>query len=89
MNGMRDSRFCHTVSLLQNGTVLVVGGFTRGVYLQSVELYNPLTGVWTVTENMSNGRSYHAASLLQNGAVLITGGYNGSVFLNSVELYYP
>ena len=53
------------------------------VYLNSAELYDPSTGVWTITGNMNNARYYHTASVLTNGKVLVAGG--GS--LNSAELY--
>ena len=53
----------------------------------SAELYDPSTGIWTITGNMSSERVYHTASVLTNGIVIVTGGLIGSSPLNSAELY--
>ncbi|CAF5076140.1 unnamed protein product, partial [Rotaria sp. Silwood1] len=52
-------------------------------------LYDPSTGLWTVTCSMNNPRYFHKASVLSNGKVLITGGNDGEGQLKSVELYDP
>jgi hypothetical protein len=54
--------------------------------IEFAELYDPSTGIWTTTGNMSNERSYHTASVLTSGKVLVTGGKN-DVF--RAELYDP
>ncbi|CAF4244244.1 unnamed protein product, partial [Adineta steineri] len=46
------ARFGHISSTLVNGSVLVAGGYNGG-YLNSAELYDPTTGTWTTTANMS------------------------------------
>ncbi|CAF4283331.1 unnamed protein product [Rotaria socialis] len=46
-------RYYHTSSLLTNGKVLVAGGMGSSRYLNSTELYDPSTDVWTVTSSMS------------------------------------
>ncbi|CAF4049216.1 unnamed protein product [Rotaria sp. Silwood1] len=92
MNNARDS---HTASLLINGKVLVSGGyFTDGKgfweSLNSSELYDPATGMWTKTDIMSDGRQYHTASVLTSGKVLVSGGVDSYLrFLSSSELYDP
>ena len=54
MNTARDG---HTATLLPNGKVLVEGGYGSGVIgkkppvLSSKELYDPVTGTWTVITN--------------------------------------
>ncbi len=83
---MNNAREYHTASILTNGKVLVTGGNSSNVSINSAELYDPSTGNWTITGNMTNARYYHTSSILTNGKVLVTGGGN-SVILNSCELY--
>jgi hypothetical protein len=56
----------------------------------SAEIWDPTTGVWTLTGNMNWGHSGHTATLLADGTVLIAGGtdLNGSP-LASAEIYDP
>jgi len=87
-----------TATLLNNGMVLLTGGYNMIYsYLgnSSAELYNPVTGTWTATGSMSTNRCYHTATLLTNGLVLVTGGISGNnitgsgACLSSSELYNP
>jgi hypothetical protein len=66
---MTVARSQHTATLLSNGKVLIAGG---GV--ASTELYDPSTGTFTATGNMTEVRSQHTANLLPSGMVLIAGG---------------
>ncbi|HAH07174.1 MAG TPA: hypothetical protein DCM05_11750 [Elusimicrobia bacterium] len=78
----------HTMTLLQNGTVLVTGGVNTAV-LSRAETYNPLTGVWTNRAAMSAGRYAHTATLLLDGRVLVTGGDDGNGEISDSEIYDP
>ena len=78
-----------TMTLLQNGQVLVAGGSNSSGDLASAELYNPGTGKWVATGSMTAARYTHTATLLPNGLVLIAGGANSSGDLASAELYNP
>jgi Putative Ig domain/Galactose oxidase, central domain len=83
MGTMRNS---HTAVLLQDGTVLVVGG--QG--LASAEKFDPGTGKFTATPgSMTVARSTHTATLLNTGKVLIAGGTNGTTTLSTAELFDP
>ena len=86
---MHNARTDHTATLLQNGQVLVVGGFTGSV-LASTELYDSTRGKWTASGSLSTGRAGGTATLLPNGQVLVAGGL-GATFnsLSSAELYDP
>jgi WD40 repeat protein len=88
---MKHARARHTATLLQNGQVLVAGGYNgNGLIYATAELYNPVTGTWTATGTMSTARVYHTATLLPNGKVLVAGGENNnSNALSSAELYDP
>jgi (2Fe-2S) ferredoxin len=83
-----------TATLLPDGKVLVAGGEPpggEGNALASSELYNPATGTWSLTANMTTGRYGATATLLTNGLVLVTGGCSGGCgdepALSSTEVY--
>jgi len=83
----------HSATLLTNGKVLVAGGFIGFVPpfdIAASELYDPSTGTWTATGNLTDGRAAHTATLLPDGKVLVAGGA-GAFFslLASSELYDP
>ena len=86
---MASARANHTVTILQNGRALVVGG-TNGINdLASAELYDPGTNTWTAGGNLSTARESHTATLLPSGKVLVAGGSSGSTMLASAEIYDP
>ena len=99
---MTTARFGHTATLLQDGSVLIAGGYTVGipVFGQAVtataELYDPANGTFTATGNMTSVRAYHTATLLPDGRVLIAAGSAGELpavgpeySQVSAELYDP
>ncbi len=92
---MSNGRSLHTATLLNNSQVLMAGGdafFNNGAQAQSLsaaELFDPVTGSFTSTADMTTGRESHTATLLGNGQVLVVGGADstlGSV-LATAELY--
>jgi hypothetical protein len=69
-------RHSHTATLLPNGNVLAVGGFSNAFSsLDSAELYDTAAGTWSVTGSLNSVRVFHTATLLQNGKVLVAGGF--------------
>jgi len=76
--------------LLNNGKVLIAGGFVSGGAGTTVaELYDSSTGMFTQTGPMGNPRSqFSTATLLQNGTVLFAGGGNATVTARA-EVYDP
>lgn len=86
-------RVGHTATLLPDGKVLIAGGSDSEFFygaLSSAELYDPRTGTFSPTGEMSVKRLAHKATLLTNGKVLITGG-QGEGWANHdlAEIYDP
>jgi N-acetylneuraminic acid mutarotase len=84
---MATARAGHTAASLQNGKVLITGGytdFTNGAFHASstAELYDPATSSFSVTGPMGTARFEHTATLLPNGMVLVAGGGD-----STAELY--
>jgi N-acetylneuraminic acid mutarotase len=77
--------------VLNDGKVLVTGGFDENYeYINSAELYDPSTGRWSYTGNLTGTRALHTASVLNDGKVLVAGGERlTDGILNSAELYDP
>ena len=89
---LNTAHYYHTATLLQDGKVLVAGGWDAfGVPITSAELYDPATGAWTpTTSNLNTARAYHTATLLQDGKVLVASGWDATLaHTNSAELYNP
>jgi hypothetical protein len=85
---MRTPRRSHTATLLKNGKVLVVGGWSGGA-TGAAELYDPATNTWSVTGALTTGRYDHTATLLPSGKVLVVGGRNGTQVVATAEVYDP
>ncbi len=89
-NAPLSPRSNHTATLLPSGKVLIVGGRHGSTYLQTSEIYDPSTGVFTSTGIPLNQRSNHTATLLPSGKVLIAGGQgSNNNYLGSAEIYDP
>jgi len=92
---MIKPRTGHTATLLQNGRVLVTGGYNGDDgYLHECEVYDPDTNQWLYTGWMNQARWTHGAVGLDDGTVLIIGGYfEGDEYefeiLTSCEIYDP
>ena len=85
-----QARATHTATLLPNGKVLVAGGLSAGlsgtIYLDTAEIYDPPTALWTRTDNLGTKRGSHTATLLPSGKVLVAGGQTtGAVYSSSAE----
>lgn len=80
----------HTATLLNDGTVLVIGGEGNGHGLTTAEIFYPNENVWrSVLAPMRTGRSEHSATLLNDGRVLLAGGFDGNVATNRAEIFDP
>jgi len=86
---MSTTRYGHSMTLLQNGTVLIAGGFNNNDSLKTAEIYDPETGQIAPARDMKAARMDHTATLLANGKVLVTGGRNGAAAVNTAEIFDP
>jgi hypothetical protein len=90
---MATARFGPTATLLNNGKVLIAGGFYPGqgycCFPVSAELYDPDTGTFTATGAMTSQWA-DTATLLPNGKVLVTRGHtDAEPSVSWAELYDP
>jgi N-acetylneuraminic acid mutarotase len=92
---MSQARYLHTATLLQDGRVLVVGGWSSlnsyeaGVSSR-VEIFDPRTETWNYLAEPEIGRVNHTATLLNNGRVLIAGGeYRYGEYLDTIFILNP
>jgi hypothetical protein len=87
---MTTGRFWPSVTLLQDGRVLVAGGLDTSLKpLASAELYDPSTGSFSPTGRMATARSAQAA-LLADGRVLVVGGATADgTSIATAELFDP
>jgi hypothetical protein len=87
-----------TATRLPDGRVLLAGGYSGShqdpyVITSTAELYDPATGAFAPTGQMTIGRGNQTATLLANGRVLMVGGEDniGGILtsLSSTEIYDP
>ncbi|HKD09378.1 MAG TPA: kelch repeat-containing protein [Bryobacteraceae bacterium] len=104
---MTTPRMGHTATLLDNGKVLIAGGYQNvpgGQHcegalhgptgdlecvtaLNSAELYDPATGTFSPTGNMTGSGLGHTATLLPSGKVLIHWGRSAEIYDPSSGLF--
>jgi len=71
------ARHFHTATLLNDGRVLVVGGWGSNGGAESAEIYDPTLGTFARTATtVGTFRTHHTATRLGDGRVLIAGGIN-------------
>jgi hypothetical protein len=94
---MHRPRSAFTAVSLKDGRVLVAGGLSGGQYPYhkveaTAEIYDPQTGRFAATGNMSVPRYKQGAALLPDGKVLVAGGSNEdgrqSIY-SSTEIFDP
>ena len=90
---MQNVRFSSATVVLNDGRVLVTGGLSGSMVLNSAEIYDPVTNTWKLSSSvMKTARYQHRATKLQNGRILIVGGcssYGCGSGARQAELYDP
>ena len=88
MGELEFGRWGHTATLLQNDTILIVGGMKRLAYRRTSIAQGEILPLgsteWAKTSRFNWERTYHTASLLPDGTVLVAGG-TGRVVLKEGE----
>ena len=94
---MRTPRDYFAGVVMRDGRVLVAGGSSEGQHPNtkvesSAEIYDPRTGRFSPTGNMTTPRDKFAAALLPDGKIFVVGGQADSPFgqsLSTTEIYDP
>ncbi len=86
---MAVARGNHTATTLLDGRVLVVGGSNTNDFLDSCELYDPVTDTWSATESLTMVSHSHSAARLDDGRVLLAGGSSYGTTKPPERLYDP
>jgi serpin B len=90
------ARYAPAAALLHDGRVLVAGGTymdsSTGGELASTEIYDPESGEWTLTGDLSAARTRAQAVTLADGRVLVVGGsgpHGDNAGFARAEIYDP
>lgn len=90
-----EERSRHSLTLLADGTILMVGGVLSRNQLFTIERFNEnsenvVFSTWSSEIRLNNARAGHTATKLANDQVLIVGSYyDDSPVLRTVELFLP
>jgi hypothetical protein len=89
---MSTPRAGHTATLLDDGRVLLTGGYLgegEGP-TASAEVYDPLSSQFALVSDLGSARADHTATLPPDGKVMIAGGVDGSgTALATTEVFDP
>src|SRR5262249_27451145 len=94
--GFASPRILHTATLLQDGRVLIAGGYGVEKFdmtdpnnpkpirddMTTAFVFDPQTNTFSQTGSLNTARSEHYAVLLASGQVLVVGGFNGALYNN-------
>lgn len=87
---LRNARAGHRAVALQDGTVLVIGGWTQTGVTDSIERYHPASGRFEPFARLRVARDGFSATVLADGTILVAGGYtDGMRRLASAERFDP
>ncbi|MHB8135110.1 MAG: Kelch repeat-containing protein [Anaerolineaceae bacterium] len=89
-DSMSGPRRNHTATTLLDGRILVVGGENATEKLNTAEIFDPRTNMWSDVPAMSVSRVGHTATRLNDGRVVVVGGcFSNFACTDTVEIYNP
>lgn len=91
VGSLNVGRYAHAAAILPDGRVLIAGGLGTSATLDSSEIYDPVSQLFTVAAQMNSPRSYFTMTPLPDGRVLVAGGdidLSGTP-TSSAEIYDP
>ena len=74
ISGMVEAHCNHSATLLENGEVLIIGGWKKGGRSDAIEIFNPETNKFRLAARLEKPLQAHNAVLLNDGKILIVGG---------------
>jgi hypothetical protein len=86
-NSMAVARKWFQAVRLTDGRVLVAGGTTASGATDAAEIFDPVSGTWSMIRSMNVRRSYFAAAPLSASRAFATGGASGSGNESSAEIF--
>ncbi|MEZ5172417.1 MAG: kelch repeat-containing protein [Bacteroidia bacterium] len=86
---MSTTRAGHVAAALNDGRLLVAGGWDYNSNLVSSEIYDPMSDSWTSAGDMSSEHYTAQAVTLNDGKVLVISGFTGSFNTETCEIYDP
>jgi N-acetylneuraminic acid mutarotase len=88
---LHTARHGHSATLLRDGRVLVIGGYTLPQqWLGDAEIYDPSSDTWTQTYPLYKHGVTHTATVMKDGRVLVVGGCIGDgVCTERAEIFNP
>jgi hypothetical protein len=79
-------RLSHAAVQLEDGAVMLLGGWVSGRVTVSTERFDPTTGTFNSAPDMLEPRADFSATVLKDGRVLIAGGYRNRTFVDTAEI---
>jgi hypothetical protein len=87
---LNQSRESFQSAILDDGRVLVAGGYGPGIgALSSCEIWNPQTEEWSATDSMNYHRKQFSLTKLSDGRILAIGGSGYDTAGQTAEIYNP
>ncbi|KAE8672762.1 F-box/kelch-repeat protein [Hibiscus syriacus] len=91
-NALDRMPFCGCAIGAVDGSLYVLGGFSRASALRCVWQYNPVLNSWSEVNSMLSGRAYCKTAILNNRLYAVGGftkGHGGLTPLQSAEVFDP